>query len=121
MKNTETTTPKNYNFTSIRIKNKTKEDVTKFLEKVNKSEDCGKVTFDTLIGYFLEKTSKDDIENLQLKTITWSHEETRLRKLWEKKKGKVTDNKWKEMLYIGQLGEFISLNSRIKVAAKEDF
>jgi hypothetical protein len=36
MKNSETTTQKNYNFTSIRIKNKTKEDVTKFLEKVNK-------------------------------------------------------------------------------------
>lgn len=116
MKNSETTTQKNYNFTSIRIKNKTKEDVTKFLEKVNKSEDCGKVTFDTLIGYFLENTSKDDIENLQLKTITWSHEETHLRKIWEKKKGKVTDNKWKEMLYMGQLQDFIKEHSRISAA-----
>lgn len=117
MKNTESTTKKNYNYTSIRVKDKTKDDVTKFLEKVNKTEDCGKVTFDTLIGYFLEKVEKEDIESLQLKTVTWSHEEKRLRKLWEKKKGKVSDNKWKEMLYLGQLGEFISINSRLKVAA----
>ena len=116
MKNTESSTKKNYNYTSIRVKEKTKGDVTKFLEKVNKTEDCGKVTFDTLIGYFLEKVEKEDIESLQLKTVTWSHEEKRLRKLWEKKKGKVTDNKWKEMLYMGQLQDFIKEHSRISAA-----
>ena len=115
MKNTESATKKNYNYTSIRVKDKTKDDVTKFLEKVNKTEDCGKVTFDTLIAYFLENVNKDDIESLQLKTVTWSHEEKRLRRLWEKKKGKTSDNKWKEMLYLGQLGEFISSNSRLQI------
>ncbi len=116
MKNTESTQKKNNNYTSIRVKDKTKDDVTKFLETVNKNDDCGKVTFDTLIGHFLEKVTKEDIASLRLKTVTWSHEEKRLRKLWEKKKGKVSDNKWKEMLFLGQLGEFISANSRLKVA-----
>ena len=119
MKNTESTTKKNYNYTSIRVKDRTKDDVTKFLEKVNKTEDCGKVTFDTLIGYFLENVSKEDIESLQLKTVTWSHEEKRLRRLWERKKGKVTDNKWKEMLYLGQLGEFILTNSRLQIGTNQ--
>ena len=68
---------KNYNFTSIRVKEGTKEEVNKFLEKVNKAEDCGKVTFDTLIHFFIEKMTKQDIEDLQMKTITWSHEENR--------------------------------------------
>ncbi len=117
MKTTETNAAKkNYNFTSIRVKDKTKEEVNKFLEKVNKAEDCGKVTFDTLVSFFLEKLTTEDIQALQTKTITWSHEEKRLRKLWEKKKGKVSDNKWKEMLFLGQLGEFIEANSRLKVA-----
>ena len=43
---------KNYNFTSIRVKEETKEEVNKLLEKVNKAEDCGKVTFDILVNFF---------------------------------------------------------------------
>ncbi|MBT6325374.1 MAG: hypothetical protein HOJ35_05355 [Bdellovibrionales bacterium] len=107
---------KNDGYTSIRVKENTKNNVNKFLDKVNKSEDCGKVTFDTLVSYFLENISNEDVEKLQLKSITWAHEDKRLRRLWEKKKGKVTENKWKEMLYLGQLGKFISENSRIGFA-----
>ena len=44
------------------------------------------------------------------------HEDKRLRRLWKKKKGKITENKWKEMLYLGQLAEFISENSRLQVS-----
>ena len=54
MKVQETTSnKKNYNFTSIRVKDGTKEVVNKFLTKVNKTEDCGKVTSDLLINFFL--------------------------------------------------------------------
>jgi len=53
----------------------------------------------------------------QYKAITWAHEDKRLKRLWEKKKGKVSENKWKEMLYIGQLSEFITENSRLQVAS----
>ncbi len=116
MKNLDTNTKKDYGFTSIRVKEKTKESVRSFLLKVNKSEDCGKVSTDVLLSYFLDKVTKEDIEALQLKTITWSMEEKRLRKLWEKKKGKVTDDKWKEMTFLGQLVEFIFENSRLQVA-----
>ena len=102
-------------FSSLRIKESTKTLVSKFLDKVNKDEDCGKVTPDSLVKYFLENVTSADIEKIQLQSVTWSHEEKRLKKLWEKKKGKVTDNGWKEMLYMGQLASFIKENSRIQI------
>jgi isocitrate dehydrogenase len=111
------TNAKNDKYTSIRVKKNTKVDVNKFLDQANKAEDCGKITFDALIGYFLENVSNEDIEKLQLKSITWAHEDKRLRRLWEKKKGKVSENKWKELLYIGQLSEFIAENSRLQAAS----
>ncbi|RZF21718.1 hypothetical protein DAY19_08495 [Halobacteriovorax vibrionivorans] len=104
---------KNDNYTSIRVKKNTKKDVNKFLDRANKTEDCGKITFDALISYFLENVTKDDIEKLQLQSITWAHEDKRL---WEKKKGKVSENKWKEMLYLGQSSEFISKHSRLETS-----
>jgi hypothetical protein len=117
MKTTETnSTLKNDNYTSIRVKKNTKLEVNKFLDKANKTEDCGKITFDALISHFLENVTKEDIEKLQLKSITWAHEDKRLKRLWERKKGKVSDNKWKEMLYIGQLADFITENSRLQIA-----
>ncbi len=107
---------KNNDYTSIRVKGNTKKDVNNFLEKINKTEDCGKITFDALVSYFLENVNQEDIENLQKGAITWAHEDKRLKRLWEKKKGKVSENKWKEMLYVGQLAEFIAANSRLEVA-----
>lgn len=116
MSNTETNkNEKSYDYSSIRVKGKTKEDVNKFLDRVNKADDCGKVTFDAFVSYFLNKANKEDIEMLQLQSITWEHEEKRLRRLWEKKKGKVSNNKWKEMLFLGQLSDFVSDNSRLKM------
>ena len=107
---------KNDDYTSIRVKGNTKSDVNKFLEKVNKTEDCGKVTFDALVSYFLKSVTNEDIKKLQEESIIWAHEDKRLRRLWKKKKGKTTENKWKEMLYLGQLAEFISENSRLQVS-----
>lgn len=47
MSNTETNkNEKSYDYSSIRVKGKTKEEVNKFLDKVNKADDCGKITFD---------------------------------------------------------------------------
>lgn len=118
MKTTEpNSNTKNDSFTSIRVKKNTKSDVNKFLDKANKTEDCGKITFDALISYFLKNVSSEDIEKLQMESITWAHEDKRLKRLWEKKKGKLTENKWKEMLYIGQLSEFITENSRLQVVS----
>jgi hypothetical protein len=106
---------KNNNYTSIRVKLSTKESINKFIEKINNTEDCGKITFDALANYLLNNISKEDIDNLQLKSVTWTHEDKRLRRLWEKKKGKVSENKWKEMLYMGQLQSFIKEHSRITI------
>ena len=117
--NTDNSKKKNDEYTSIRVKGNTKSDVNKFLEKINKTEDCGKITFDAFISYFLENVTQEDIENLQKGAITWAHEDKRLKRLWEKRKGKVSENKWKEMLYIGQLAEFISENSRLQIASND--
>ena len=107
---------KNVTYASIRVKESTKKNITKVLEKANKTDDCGKVTMDILISHLIEKISPEDIQRLQLKSITWEHEDRRLRHLWEKKKGKVSESKWKEMLYVGQLADFIAENSRLQVA-----
>ena len=106
---------KSYHFTSIRVKEGTKYEVNKLLKKVNQSEDCGKVTFDILVNYFLERMTKEDMKTLQVKSITWAHEETYLRRVWEQKKGKISDEKWKKMLFLGELQRFISSHSRFRV------
>ena len=106
---------KNDKFTSIRVKKNTKIDTDKFLEKANKSEDCGKITYDALISYFLKNVTSEDIEKLQKESITWAHEDKRLRRLWEKKKGKISETKWKELLHLGQLREFTMEHSRLEI------
>ena len=116
MKTTETSSKKkNYNFTSIRVKGETKREVYKFLEKVNKAEDCGKVTFDVLVNFFLERMTKEDMRTLQMKATNWSYEERYLRKLWKKRKGQVTDDQWTKMLMLGELQDFFSSNTRFQV------
>jgi hypothetical protein len=115
--NTDNSKVKNYDFTSLRVKGNTKNDATKFLDKVNKIEDCGKVTYDALVAYFLKNVTTEDIERLRVESITWAHEDKRLRRLWEKKKGKVSEQKWKEMLHLGQLREFTLEHSRLQVEA----
>ena len=39
------------------------------------------MTPDILINFFLEKVTKEDVEALRTKTLTWAHEEKHLRKL----------------------------------------
>ncbi|MBT4791260.1 MAG: hypothetical protein HON90_06795 [Halobacteriovoraceae bacterium] len=114
MRTNETSTNvKDNKYTSIRVKKNTKIDVNKFLNKTNRTEDCGKITFDALIGYFLENLTKEDIEKLQIRSITWAHEDKYIRNLWEKKKGKVSETKWKEMLHLGKLREFTMEHTRL--------
>lgn len=112
--NTDNSKNKNDDYTSIRVKGNTKNNVNKFLEKINNTPDCGKITFDAFISYFLKNVTQKDIENLQKGAITWAHEDKRLRLIWEKKKGKVSENKWKEMLHLGQLREFTMEHTRLK-------
>ncbi len=99
--NTNNQKKKNEDYASIRVKAGTKLEINKFLEKVNKTEDCGKVTFDALVTYFLKNVTSDDIKSQQNGAITWAHEDRRLKRLWEKKKGKVSEVEWKKLLYMG--------------------
>ncbi len=100
---------------SIRIKLDTKEKVDKKLSMINKSEEFGKVNYDKLIQFLIDSMTNEDVELLQNTTITWKIEEPRLMKLWSKKNGKVTSEKWKEMLYMGQLQTFIMEHTRISI------
>ncbi|MBC86735.1 MAG: hypothetical protein CL677_06100 [Bdellovibrionaceae bacterium] len=106
---------KNVTYNSLRVKNETKALLQNLLTKINKNEDCGKITSDKIIHHLVTNVTNEDIKALQLESITWEHEDRRLKKLWEKKKGKISESKWKEMLYIGQLAEFINEHSRLKV------
>ena len=104
-------------YKSIRIKQTTKTKVDKLLQEINKQEDGGKVTFDQLVNYFLSKIEKEDLKNLQLQSVTWVHEEKRLRKLYEKKKGNISEEKWKQMLCLGELRSFFNTHSRLPIDA----
>jgi hypothetical protein len=100
---------------TIRINSSTKEKLDQFLKSLNSNQDSGKVTTDKLISFFIENTTPENIKELQSGSITWAHEDKRLRRIWEKKKGITSEEKWKEMLYLGQLKEFISEHSRLQV------
>lgn len=102
---------------SIRVSTITKALIDKKLANLNKSDEFGKVTYDSLLNLLIKEMSKDQARQLQKSTITWTMEEERLKELWSKKntKGsKVSDEKWKQMLYLGTLKEFIVEYSRIE-------
>ena len=106
-------TKKDYNFKSIRVKGETKSKADQKLKLVNKAENCGTVNYDMLINFLIEKLTTEDIKELQKSTITWEHEEVRLKAIYSKKKGKISDVKWKELLFTGQLQAFVAEHSRI--------
>ena len=63
------------NFKSIRVKEATKKEVDQFLKKINKNEHTGKVSFDDLIKFFMEKVTVENIQSLQLNSVNWEHED----------------------------------------------
>ena len=104
-------------FKSIRVKEMTKKEVDQFLKKINSNEHTGKVSFDDLIKFFMEKVTIEDIQSLQLTSVNWEHEDKRLRKLFEKKNGKISEAEWRELIFLGKINDFISDNSRLPVGA----
>ena len=113
----QTNNPEDNIYKSLRVKEPTKKSVTDFLKKINTEDDSGKISCDDLISYFIQNVTTEDIEKLRLGSITWEHEDRRLRKLYEKKKGKVSEAKWREMLFLGQLQSFIGEHSRLPLGA----
>lgn len=104
---------------SIRVSASTKELIDKKLAMLNKSDDFGKVTYENLIQLLIKEMTKDQAKRLQNSTVTWTIEEERLKALWSKKYSKgsqVSEEKWKQMLYLGSLQDFIRENSRIEVS-----
>ena len=103
------------NFKSIRVKEATKKEVDQFLKKINKNEHTGKVSFDDLIKFFMEKVTVENIQSLQLNSVNWEHEDKRLRKLFEKQNGKISEAEWRELIFLGKINDFVSDNSRLPV------
>ena len=104
----------------IRLSHETEKKMQSTLAKLNSSKsDCGKVDRGTLICFLLDEMTADQQQRVQLSTLTWDIEEKRLMQLWSKKNGKVTNAKWKEFLYTGQLSQFIKDHSRLTIMDTE--
>jgi len=98
----------------VRLEQTTEKKLQTILTKLNADKnDSGKVDRDTLICFLLDEMTADQQTRVQLSTLTWDIEEKRLMRIWSKKHGKVTEKKWKEFLYTGQLGSFIKEHSRL--------
>ncbi len=116
MKTTETVKNDKWaEFKSLRVKKGTKEKVDGRLKLINKADDCGKVNCDQLISFLIDSLTDEKIKELQHSTITWKQEEARLRKVYSMKNGKISDEKWKELIFTGQLQPFVAEHSRLKI------
>ena len=92
----------------------TRIDFTKLLDKLNKKRDeFGKVEIDMVIRHMLNKITPEDEQAILLATVDWDIEDKRLRRLYEKKFGKVSNKQWIGLGHSGKLSEFIKENSRI--------
>lgn len=85
----------------------------KLLKMNNNKEEFGKVSKEKLVHFLVENMTEEQGELIRSSTLTWDIEEKRLMKLWSKKNGKLTEKKWKELLYTGQLVQFINEHSRL--------
>jgi hypothetical protein len=102
----------------IRVSLETDKIIQEKLQKLNNDkEEYGKVNKEKLIHFLVENMTSEQAELIRSSTLTWDIEEKRLIKLWSKKHGKLTEKKWKELLYTGQLSEFIKEHSRIVVGS----
>jgi len=98
----------------IRVSFETDQIIQEKLLKLNKTKDeYGKVSKEKLIHFLVGQMTEEQGDLIKSSTLTWDIEEKRLMKLWSKKNGKLNEKKWKEMLYTGQLSDFIKSNSRL--------
>lgn len=100
-------------YSSIRVKNSTKDVTLNFLKSINSSGENGKVTFDILVNFLIKNVTEDDIQKLQLESLTWDIEGQRIRNIYEKKVGKFKDKMWIQFIQTDQYREFASLHSRL--------
>ena len=100
---------------SIRVKERGKNSMDKFLDSIKKSEFDSPITYDLAITFLCENATEEDRNRLLLRALKWDDEERRLRHVWEKKNGKVSDRQWREKVGTGQLLNFFEKHSRIKL------
>lgn len=96
-----------------RIKTATCDALDRFLKKINQDGETGKITFDDVVNYFIENVTEEDIERLQLSTLTWSIEEERIRKLYQKEYGELSNNMWRQYTQTDDFRAYASQHARI--------
>ncbi|PIK16432.1 hypothetical protein [Halobacteriovorax sp. JY17] len=103
------------NRTTLPIKRKTKELTDKLLKKLNKTKLGSKIYPDDLVQFWVSKMNDDLCKELQQSKITIVDEMPRIRKLWEDKNIKISDEKWELMKITGELTDFFRQHSMIKL------
>lgn len=100
---------------AIRVEKSTKELVDKKLKRMNSDPLSDKVKYSLLVEYLVKKMTPEDEKELQKLALTWETEEKRLKHLYEKKKGKVSPKRWRELTLSGQLISFFKEHSRLSI------
>lgn len=118
-KNAQKLNSKSNSFKSIRVKEDTKKKADEFLKKINGSGESDKVTFDSLVSFFIENASTADILKLQLSVLTWEVEGKRIRHLFEKEYGKTSNELWNQVLQTNEYRDFASEHSRLPLPWNE--
>jgi len=109
--NNETKNKKNVeSFTSLRVKNGTKDYALKILESINKKEFGRKVSIDDLVTKALEKVTKEDIQLLQRNSLRNKDRQSIIHQFYCKKVKKVSEDEFIGLFLTGQLYQFISDN-----------
>lgn len=103
------------NRTTLPIKRKTKELTDKLLKKLNKNKLGSKIYPDDLVQFWVNKMDDELCKELQQSKITIVDELPRIRKLWEEKNSRISDEKWELMKISGELTGFFKQHSMIKL------
>lgn len=98
---------------TIPVRKATKEVVDKLVERANKNRPGGKIFPDDLINYLITIFSDSDVAKLQHLKVTILDEEPRIKQLYFKQHGEVSDAKWELMKCSGLLADFFKAHSRV--------
>ena len=104
---------KKYDYGSCRMQMETKKRMDSLLKKINSPEDFGTINCDELLSYYLENTTEEDIKRIQLRSLTWEFEGKRIRKMYEKKYGKIPNSLWSQFIQTDEYREFAAKHTRI--------
>lgn len=102
----------NDNFSSLRVKTKTKSRALKLLESANKKEFGRKVSIDDLITIALENVSKEQVQLLQKKSLRNKDRQAIVYQFYCKKVNKITEDEFIGVTMSPEYFTFLDVNKR---------